>query len=85
VEGEEEEEGEEEGEEEEEEKEESYLEKQVKKAPIKKCGKLGTQRKHINHTNKYVPFVRCTYTYTCDVCSKALGVSMQPNDLLHTP
>jgi hypothetical protein len=34
---------------------------------------------------KSITFLRCTYTYTCDVCNKALRISMQPKGLLHTP
>jgi len=53
--------------------------------PIKKCGKLGSQRKNTNHSNKFITSVRRTYTYTCDVCKKTLRISKQPNALLHTP
>jgi hypothetical protein len=41
--------------------------------------------KHINHRKKSVSFVGRTYTYTCDVCKKALRISKEPNALLYTP
>jgi hypothetical protein len=41
--------------------------------------------KHINHRKKFITFVRRTYTYTCDVCTKTLRISKEPNALLHTP
>ena len=53
--------------------------------PLQWFWKLGSQRKHINHRNKFITFVRCTFTYTCEVCNKSLQISMQRNDLLHTP
>jgi len=28
---------------------------------------------------RFFLFVRCTYTYTCEVCNKVLGISMQTN------
>ena len=34
---------------------------------------------------RFLLFVRCTYTYTCEVCNKALGISLQLKALLHTP
>jgi hypothetical protein len=40
---------------------------------------------HINHRNKFITFVRLTFTYTCDVCEKTLRKSKQPSALLHTP
>jgi hypothetical protein len=55
------------------------------RVPLQWFWKLGIQRKHINHRNKYITFVRCTFTYTCEVCNKLLRISMQLNDLLHTP
>jgi hypothetical protein len=33
---------------------------------------------------RFFSFVRCTYTYTCDVCKKTLR-TLQLNALLHTP
>jgi energy-coupling factor transporter transmembrane protein EcfT len=33
---------------------------------------------------RFLLFVRWTYTYTCAVCNMALGISFQPNALLHT-
>jgi hypothetical protein len=33
---------------------------------------------------EFFSFVRCTYTYTCDVCNKTLR-TLQLNALLHTP
>jgi hypothetical protein len=44
--------------------------------PIKKYGKLGTQRKHTNYRKMFTIFTRRTYTYTCDVCNKTLRISM---------
>ena len=34
---------------------------------------------------RFFLFVRCTYTYTCEVCNKALRISLQLKALLHTP
>jgi hypothetical protein len=34
---------------------------------------------------RFFLFVRCTYTYTCEVCKKALRITLQLKALLHTP
>jgi len=50
-----------------------------------KGGKLDSHRKHINDSNIFFTFIRCTYSRICDVCHKSFRISLQLNDLLHTP
>jgi hypothetical protein len=54
-------------------------------APLLQCGTLLSHRRHINHSNKFFNFLRSTYAHTCDTCNKSLRISLQLNDLLHTP
>ena len=49
----------------------------------KKSGKIGIQRKHINHSNKFLIFVRCIHSYTSEVCNKAWEYLSNPRPITH--